>query len=92
MLNTSGMRWLMNTIAMPRSRSRRIRLRTSATCLHPEIAAHPAQGSGAVAGSHEEKGRCVAPPYLFSAEEDLTTRLYQSAHRKLDELLESPPL
>ena len=28
----------------------------------------------------------------FSAEEDRTTRLHHSAHRKLDELLESPPL
>src|ERR1700687_1102319 len=32
MLNTSGIRWLISTIAMPRSRSRRIRFSTWATC------------------------------------------------------------
>src|SRR5712664_321900 len=37
--------------------------------LHPEIAAHPAQGSSAVAGLHEGKGEARgAPPYLFSFE------------------------
>ena len=34
--------------------------------LHSEIAADPAQGSGAVAGAHERKGRRVAPPCLLS--------------------------
>src|SRR3954447_5059134 len=34
--------------------------------LHPEIAPHPVQGSSTVAGSHEGRGRRLAPPHLFS--------------------------